>query len=281
MAVLEARKGLARRRTRAANGRAGKRHRPARRSAARSFFDAICNELEGLGYRHGVLMIDGALFVAQSRARVFIIAVDATLLSRPSCSTMGPAALPFAASRRRAPRQTTPALWWRLPVPPARNTVLIDVVENDPPHFLWDPPAETAKKISMMDANNLAKLDVAKRAGKLVVGGLYRRTRGKGAGEESAWEVRFDDVAGCLRMPSGGSSIQTVMIVDGDSVRTRRLSAREAARLMGVGDDYQLPGNYIEAYDLMGDGLVVPVVRHLAAHILEPLLAANNQMAAE
>jgi DNA (cytosine-5)-methyltransferase 1 len=246
------------------------------------FLDAICDALAGLGYRLGLLVIDGALFVAQSRPRVFIIAVDAALPIPAELLDNGPSQPfhppPLVAALRR---QTTPALWWRLPVPPARNTALIDVVENDPPHFLWDAPAETAKKISMMDANNLAKLNIAKRAGKLVVGGLYRRTRGKGAEKRSAWEVRFDDVAGCLRMPTGGSSIQTVMIVESDSVRARRLSAREAARLMGVGDDYRLPGNYLEAYGLMADGLVVPVVRHLAAHILEPLLAANNQMAAE
>ena len=47
----------------------------------------------------------------------------------------------------------------------------------------------------------------------------------------------------------------------------------ETARLMGLSDDYKLPKNYNEAYHLTGDGLVVDVVRHLAQHILEPLLA--------
>ena len=50
---------------------------------------------------------------------------------------------------------------------------------------------------------------------------------------------------------------------------------------MRVGDDFRLPGNYLEAYGLMADGLVVPVVRHLAQRIFEPLLAASGQMAAE
>jgi DNA (cytosine-5)-methyltransferase 1 len=50
---------------------------------------------------------------------------------------------------------------------------------------------------------------------------------------------------------------------------------------MGVGDEYRLPGNYLEAYGLMANGLVVPVVPHLATHIFEPLLAASGQMAAE
>ena len=134
----------------------------------------------------------------------------------------------------------------------------------------------------MMDPVNLAKLDAAKRAGKRArrndspdsVGALYRRTRGKGDKKRSAREVRFDGLAGCLRTPKGGSSVQPIMIVDGDIVRTRRLSAREAARLMGVSEDYRLPDNYLEAYGLMGDGVVVPVVRYLAQHVLEPILEA-------
>jgi site-specific DNA-cytosine methylase len=48
------------------------------------------------------------------------------------------------------------------------------------------------------------------------------------------------------------------VIVDGDAVRSRLLSPREAAQLMGLSEDYQLPSNYNDAYDLMGDGVVSP-----------------------
>jgi DNA (cytosine-5)-methyltransferase 1 len=85
-------------------------------------------------------------------------------------------------------------------------------------------------------------------------------------------EVRFDDVAGCLRTPAGGSSRQLILVVEGPSVRARLISSRETARLMGLPDDYKLPGTYNEAYHLTGDGVVVPVVRHLATHIFEPIL---------
>ena len=56
-------------------------------------------------------------------------------------------------------------------------------------------------------------------------------------------------------------------------MRSRLISARETARLMGLPDAYRLPPNYNEAYHLTGDGVVVPLIRHLAAHLLEPLLA--------
>ena len=88
-------------------------------------------------------------------------------------------------------------------------------------------------------------------------------------------EIRFDDIAGCLRTPAGGSSRQVIMVVNGKSVRSRLISPRETARLMGISDSYALPSNYNEAYHLTGDGVAVPVVRHLARHIFEPLLAVR------
>ena len=62
-------------------------------------------------------------------------------------------------------------------------------------------------------------------------------------------------------------------------MRSRLISPRETARLMGLADDYALPDNYNEAYHLTGDGVAVPVVRHLAEHLLEPLLDATQPRA--
>jgi hypothetical protein len=43
---------------------------------------------------------------------------------------------------------------------------------------------------------------------------------------------------------------------------------------MGMPDDYRLPPGYNDAYHICGDGVCVPVVRYIAKHVLEPLLAA-------
>src|SRR5690606_20157707 len=104
-----------------------------------------------------------------------------------------------------------------------------------------------------------------------MVGGVYRRTRLDEHGHKvQRAEVRFDEVAGCLRTPAGGSSRQIILVVEGYRVRSRLISARETARLMGLEDSYVLPRNYNEAYHLTGDGVAVPVVRHLAHHVFEP-----------
>ena len=42
---------------------------------------------------------------------------------------------------------------------------------------------------------------------------------------------------------------------------------------MGLPDSYKLPDGYNEAYHLTGDGVAVPVVRHLAKHLFEPIIA--------
>ncbi len=84
-------------------------------------------------------------------------------------------------------------------------------------------------------------------------------------------EVRFDGVAGCLRTPGGGSSRQVVLIVENGGVRSRLMTVRECARLMGAPDWYQVPGTYNEGYRAMGDAVAVPVVRWLTHHLLAPL----------
>ena len=126
----------------------------------------------------------------------------------------------------------------------------------------------------MMSDVNLAKIAEAKRAGRKMVGTLYRRTRYQNGAKIQRAEARFDEIAGCLRTPAGGSSRQYVLVVDKGRVRSRLMSARETARLMGLPEDYLLPATYSDAYHLTGDGVVVPVVRHIAASLLGPLLNA-------
>ncbi|MGH8597539.1 MAG: DNA cytosine methyltransferase, partial [Gammaproteobacteria bacterium] len=109
------------------------------------------------------------------------------------------------------------------------------------------------------------------------VGGVYKRTRPDGNGKKrQRAEVRFDGIAGCLRTPAGGSSRQAIVVVDGKAIQSRLLSPREAARLMGLDDDFILPDRYNDAYHVAGDGVCVPVVNFIATQLLEPILAADD-----
>jgi len=247
-------------------------------------FAAIGAALADGGYRFGAVVMDAARFVPQSRPRLFIVAVregrvlPATLMRTRPDAAWHPANL-IDAYRKLPPRLKKVWQWWNLPAPPPRKAAFADIiVEDEPLGVEWHSLAQTRRLLSMMSPINRKKVAQARMTGKRMVGGVYRRTRVDEEGNRAQRaEIRFDDMAGCLRTPVGGSSRQTVMIVEGDKVRSRLLAPREAARLMGLPDSYKLPENYNEAYHLVGDGVVVPVVRFLAAHLLEPLLAGDAE----
>jgi DNA (cytosine-5)-methyltransferase 1 len=243
-------------------------------------FQAICKSFALAGYRYGALVLNAVMFVPQSRPRLFVIGVREDLLIDPALLAPGPIE-PFhtrglcSAADNISGAEKEAWLWWNVPTPPHRNTTFADLIEESPRSVQWHTPAETSQLLSMMSALNLAKVTAAKRAKRRMVGGVYKRTRFDEKGNKvQRAEVRFDDVAGCLRTPAGGSSRQTILVIDGENVRSRLISSRETARLMGLPDEYKLPRNYNEAYHLTGDGVAVPVVRHLATHLLEPLLTA-------
>ncbi|MDP3938127.1 MAG: DNA cytosine methyltransferase [Deltaproteobacteria bacterium] len=242
-------------------------------------FTAIAKALADAGYHFGALVIDAALFVPQSRPRLFIVAVAGDLAIPPALVAAEPTARWHSRALRTAHGRLDEEtrqhwVWWNMAAPARRTIRLKDLIEDEPSSVAWHTRDETAKLLGMMNKRNMDKVRDAKKAGKLTVGTVYKRTRHDDDGDKvQRAEVRFDGVAGCLRTSSGGSSRQLIVVVKGEKVRSRLLSSRETARLMGLPDSYALPENYNEAYHLTGDGVVLPVVRHLADQILEPILA--------
>ena len=244
-------------------------------------FEAICRTFADARYRYGALVINADLFVPQSRPRLFVIGVREDVEIAPEMLSPEPLA-PF---HTRALCRAVEALsaearellvWWNVPTPERRSLTFADLIESNPESVEWHSQAETKRLLDMMSPVNLAKVEAAKRAGRRMVGAVYRRTRlDEGGRKVQRAEVRFDDVAGCLRTPAGGSSRQVILVVDGNVVRSRLISSRETARLMGLKDSYVLPRNYNEAYHLTGDGVAVPVVKHLAHHLFKPLARAR------
>ena len=245
-------------------------------------FATLAAAFSELGYYFGAVVVDAVHFLPQSRPRFFMIGIRGDLAIPDALVSDGPSAmwhtralieghnlLSHAAAKRWR--------WWSLPTPAARNMTLSAVIEDTPSGVEWHTKAQTAKLLSMMTDHNRRKVEAAKATGERVVGTIYRRTRTEAGGiKRQRAEVRFDQIAGCLRTPAGGSSRQTIMVVDGQSVRSRLMSPREAASLMGLPDSYILPDRYNEAYKLAGDGVAVPVVGHLSRAIFEPVLKQNR-----
>jgi DNA (cytosine-5)-methyltransferase 1 len=171
-------------------------------------------------------------------------------------------------------------LWWTLPQPNFPVPPLSEIIEAEPAGVEWHTPEQTARLVGLMSPLHAQKLERAKRRGSRIIGTVYKRMRpGEDGRRVQRAEVRFDQISGCLRTPAGGSSRQIILVVEGKWVRSRLLSPREAARLMGVPEDYPLPQSYNEAYHLFGDGLAVPAVSWLERHLLQP--AASSLEAAK
>lgn len=243
-------------------------------------FTTICANYSKAGYRFGALVVDAVHFVPHSRARLFVVGIRNDLPVPDTLISEGPGlwhpvSLQNAFSRLSGPIRDN-WIWWSTRAPAERKTVFSDLIEDEPRNLAWHTRAETGKLLGMMSELNRKKLDEAKSTGRRMVGTVYKRTRRDEVGRKvQRAEVRFDDIAGCLRTPAGGSSRQVIVVVDGREVRSRLISPRETARLMGLPDSYKLPENYNEAYHLTGDGVAVPVVRYLAKSIFEPLLNAK------
>jgi DNA (cytosine-5)-methyltransferase 1 len=248
-------------------------------------FVTICDGFREAEYSVGAIVVDAALFVPHSRPRLFIIGVHRDLKAPKSLQTEGPVSPWHTRSLKTAYEKLSSKtkekwIWWKLPFPAERTVKLADIIEDNPTSTSWFSAEDTRQLLAMMSPINRAKVDEAKQQGRRMVGGVYKRTRPNAKGKKvQRAEIRFDDVSGCLRTPAGGSSRQVIVIVDGPNVRARLISSRETARLMGLPDSYKLPENYNEAYHLTGDGVVVPVVRHLAAHVFEPILASEQRQA--
>jgi DNA (cytosine-5)-methyltransferase 1 len=142
----------------------------------------------------------------------------------------------------------------------------------------WRTDEATRTLLDLMAPAHRAAVEARVQSGERAVGAVFKRMR---SGEQRA-EIRFDGLAGCLRTPRGGSSRQTLLVIDQGQVRSRLLSPREGARLMGLPETYRLPGSATAGLHVIGDGVAAPVVRWLSERLLTPLsLRKSAPLAAE
>ena len=194
-------------------------------------FTALATALAKLGYRFGALEADASLWLPQSRSRLFVIAV------RDVAPHPGAGSEPF---HTRAVRQAFDRLpdalkarwvWWSLPEPRRRNGDLAAILEPDDA-VEWMDAAALNRLLGLMGPVHRAKLAAARESGERRVGFVPRRgVRVEKGQRVQRAEVRFDGLAGCLRTPSGGSSRQFVVVVEGKrNASARLLTPRETAR---------------------------------------------------
>ena len=235
---------------------------------------AICERIGELGYLIDIVVLDAKWFAPQSRPRLFVVA-----LSRDLDVGVSPGSEEVSIVRPRSVRRfqcanrDLPLVELPLPEPPRGSplplvAVLDDVSQGD---ASWWPGERVEALIDAMAPRHRERVEELLAGERDGVATMFRRVRhGRTVGE-----VRADRLAGCLRTPYGGSSVQFLVDCRSGGVRIRPLNGREYARLQGAGD-FPIAVSDRQAWLGFGDSVCVPAVRWLVAHALGFLCGAER-----
>ena len=251
------------------------------RAAGGQDFVALATALTSAGFRIGAVMADAKDFLPQSRQRMLLVAVrDGTEIQEsmvsgrpdpawhPKVLVTAVAGFPNSVCKRW--------VWWRLLRPTPHRLQLADMLDADGgADQKWLSPERTAALVAKVVGQDRVRLERAMALRRPVAATTVGVRKDTAAGPVRVQTVRTDGIAGCL-MCRTKSNRQQLMVIGPGEVRVRNFTPRELARLMGLPADYRLPASEPEAVRLTGDGVVVPVVRWLAANLLELLVAGTE-----
>jgi DNA (cytosine-5)-methyltransferase 1 len=232
----------------------------------RDLRDALAR-LNALGYSCDLFIINARRFVPQSRPRLFIVGIR-EVADEPSDwtpSDLRPGWIAAFAQRHPELRLHARPLW----LGPQSVGTLADLTQRlsarDP---RWWEPARVDRFVSSLSSLQAARLSGLSASRRIRCATAYRRTRGGTA----VWEIRPDEISGCLRTARGGSSKQALVFAGLGRVKIRWMTPREYARLQGA-PDYRLTGvTHNQVLFGLGDAVCVPVVAWIAREYLWPLV---------
>ena len=224
----------------------------------------VCRRLAAVHYVIDVLFVDARWFRPQSRPRLFVAAKQRERGGPWRRSDSRPSRVRPAAVRRfEAAHPELPFVDLPLPAPPAETPgTLVSVLEDLPPDDVrWWPEDRTAALVTDMAPQNRGRVEELLAGERDGVATMFRRRRnGRTVGE-----LRPDRLAGCLRTPQGGSSVQFLVDCRSGAPRIRPLTGREYARLQGA-DSFPIEVNDRQARLGFGDAVCVQAVRWLVRH---------------
>ena len=231
--------------------------------------------LTELGYWCDVQQLDARNFVPQSRPRMFILCDRA-----PTSNEFDPLQRNVSIRPNWATQlfQEQPGIRsYHAPIPlPSKGASesLDDILEpfgrDDP---IWWDDERKEKFEESLSAINTGRTRALRESPAVAHATSYRRTRGGRA----VWEIRGDNISGCLRTTRGGSSKQAVVEGGEGELRVRWMTAREYARLQGAPDFKWGDASDLQAKFALGDAVCVPAVEWLARHHFSRLLGQDTQ----
>lgn len=229
---------------------------------------AAIQGLNDLGYSIDLLVLDARRFLPQSRSRLFLVGSKSPPVSVEGSSELRPAWTADFFGDPGLVMHKTP-----LPSPPPYLTSgfgkLTEKLQANDERW-WDSE-RTARFIESLSPLQRERVDALTSSRGIKYRTAYRRTRSGVA----TWEVRADDVSGCLRTARGGSSKQAVVRMGNKELKVRWMTPLEYARLMGAGNFDLTAATTNQALFAFGDAVAVPAVEWLAREYLYPLITGE------
>ena len=231
----------------------------------------VVKMLNFLGYCVDLLVLDAANFLPQSRVRIFIIGVNKNIDIK---EVREKTAFTHKARKNKALfdfYQKNKELDWvfldleDLTVNRTGLSVIIDTEDKN-----WFKDNVRLKEIEYItnSTNGQKKIEKAILKATLLNKSQYLTGYRRMREHVVCLELRDDDVAGCLRTPTGGSSKQLLIEVTSDSeIKIRYMNPREYARLQGVNDDFWISDNIRQSLYGFGDAVAVPVITWIGKQI--------------
>ena len=235
--------------------------------------EAAIDGLNRLGYSCDLIVGDAKWFVPQSRPRLFVVG-----LADPPGIEDDRRLTPFRPGwvwRYRSEHPRSRMHFYPLAAPANESQRLAAVVERlEVSDGRWWPAGKVQDFKGSLSPVQLKRVNKLIGGGELAWRTAYRRTR-RGI---AVWEVRRDEIAGCLRTARGGSSRQAVVEAGFGQLRVRWLTPREYARLQGADDVVLDTVTTNQALFGLGDAICVPVVGWIANNYLLPALQMSTKV---
>jgi DNA (cytosine-5)-methyltransferase 1 len=228
---------------------------------------AAIRRLNELGYSCDVLEVDARWWVPQSRKRVFVIGSWDIRAERVAAGLLDPWR-PAWVQRflSRHPELLIHAA--SMPSPTRHAPALASVVERlDPGDVRWWDRERVNAFVASLAPIQALRLKQLRASRRLTWRTAYRRTR---AGKP-VWEIRTDEISGCLRTARGGSSRQALVEAGRGRVRMRWMTVKEYAALMGAGQHRLDTVTENQALFGLGDAVCVPAVAWLLRSYVAPI----------
>lgn len=231
-------------------------------------FRIVVEEFNRLGYSVDAFELNARRWLPQSRPRMFVVGVKHPMGNGGVDTSIRPDRLAWIHADPKLITHVTPTS--KAPsLLSCGFTKLVERLPEDDPRW-WDE-TRCESFVNSLSQVQRERFDALKAGSTTAARTAYRRTR-QG---RPVWEMREDDISGCLRTARGGSSKQAVVVIGKGEARMRWMTGLEYARLQGAGG-FKLEGfKESQVQYAFGDAVAVPAVTWLMEQAIIPSLETS------